>query len=59
VTKLTESQIIVLSGAAQREDGAATLPEAMKPDHVARGRGCNSLGLLTPISKLSAGAGFT
>jgi hypothetical protein len=28
-TKLTDTQLIVLSRAAQREDGAATLPEGM------------------------------
>jgi hypothetical protein len=31
MTKLTNRQIIVLSGAAQREDGVVALPEAMKP----------------------------
>jgi hypothetical protein len=36
MTKLTESQIIGLSGAVQREDGAATLPEAMKPASLAK-----------------------
>ncbi len=36
MTKLTHRQIIVLSGAAQREDGAATLPEGMKPASLAK-----------------------
>jgi Protein of unknown function (DUF3489) len=36
MTKLTHRQITVLSGAAQREDGAATLPEAMKPASLAK-----------------------
>jgi IS5 family transposase len=36
MTKLTDGQINVLSGAAQREDGAATLPEGMKPASLAK-----------------------
>jgi hypothetical protein len=34
--KLTHRQITVLSGAVQREDGAAILPEAMKPASLAK-----------------------
>ena len=36
MTKLTHRQMTVLSGAAQRDDGAAILPEAMKPASLAK-----------------------
>ena len=36
MTKLTHRQMTVLSGAAQRDDGAAILPNAMKPASRAR-----------------------
>ena len=36
MTKLTHRQMTVLSGAAQRDDGAAILPEAMMPASLAK-----------------------
>ena len=36
MTKLTHRQMTVLSGAAQREDGAVILPNAMKPASLAK-----------------------
>jgi len=36
MTKLTRRQMTVLSGAAQRDDGAANLPDAMKPASLAK-----------------------